>query len=131
MTFVDDTESTSSIDNYMLARDHVRRQNVRPPSRYEDANLVAYALAVADDIEKEEPKSFEEAKKSKDWKHWNNAADEEMDSLNRNHTWDLIERPKGQKTVGLTFVDFQGIDYNEIFSPVVKLNKTDAFNCGE
>ena len=115
----------------MLARDRVRRQNVRPPSRYEDANLVAYALAVADDIEKEEPKSFEEAKKSKDWKHWNNAADEEMDSLNRNHTWDLIERPKGQKTVGLTFVDFQGIDYNEIFSPVVKLNKTDAFNCGE
>ena len=53
LTFVEDTESASSVDNYMLARDRVRRQNVGPPSRYEYANLVDYALEVADDIERE------------------------------------------------------------------------------
>ena len=129
----------------MLAKDRVRRHNVRPPSRYKDANLVAYALAVADDIEKEEPKSFEEAKRSKDWKHWKSPADDEMDSLEGNYTWDLIERPKDQKTVGCKWIfqyktgipgvedrrykrrlvakgysQRESIDYNEVFSPVVK-----------
>ena len=67
---------------------------MRSQSRYQDANIVVYTLAVADEIEKEEPKSFDEAKRSKDWKHWKNAANDEMDSLERNHTWDLTERPK-------------------------------------
>ena len=145
LTFVEDSESTGSIDNYMPARDHVRRQNVRPPSRYEDTNLVAYALAVADEIEKDEPKSFKEAMRSKDRKFWSNAADDEIDSLKRNHTWDLIEKPKDQKTVGCKWIfnfkpgipgveeprykgrlvakgfsQKEGIDYNETFSPVVK-----------
>lgn len=129
----------------MLARDKVRRQNIRPPSRYEDANLVAYALSVADDIEKEELKSYQEGQRSRDKRLWNNASDDEMDSLRRNHTWDLIEKPKRQKTVGCKWLykyklgipgvedrrhktrlvakgysQKEGIYYNEIFSPVVK-----------
>ena len=145
LTFVEDTGTTSSIDGYMLARDRARRKTVRPPSRYEDANLVADALAVAEEIEKQEPKYFKEAMSSKDWKHWKNDANDEMDSLERNHTWDLIERPKDQKTAGCKWIfkyklgipgvedrrhkgrlvangfsQKEGIDYNEIFSPVVK-----------
>ena len=77
---------------------------MRPPSRYEDADLVSYALVVADDIEKEEPKSFEDSKKGKDWKHWNIASNEEIDSLKRNHTWVLIKRPNGQKTMGCKWI---------------------------
>ena len=76
---------------------------MRPPSRYEDANLVAYTLVVAYEIEKEKPKSFEKAKRSKDWKHWKNDVNEEIDSLERNHTWDLIER---SEDCGMQ-VDFQ------------------------
>ena len=59
-----ETETQPEVSGYLLARDRTRR-NVRPPSRYEDANLVAYALSVSEDIEPEEPKSFAEAKLSK------------------------------------------------------------------
>ena len=48
---------TESLVTYVLARDRERRQNVRPPSRYEDGNFVAYALNVIDDLEVQEPKS--------------------------------------------------------------------------
>lgn len=53
------------LSDYILARDHVRRQ-IKPPSKYEDTDLVAYALACAEEIEQEEPRSFAEAKQSKD-----------------------------------------------------------------
>ena len=51
---------TRTLDTYVLARDRARRQNVRPPSRYEDGNFVAYALNVINDLEVEEPKSYYE-----------------------------------------------------------------------
>jgi hypothetical protein len=70
---------------------------------------------------------------------------EEMDALERNKTWDLVELPKGRKVVGCKWVyklkkgvddkvkrykarlvakeysQNEGIDFHEIFSPVVKL----------
>ena len=38
--------------------------------------------------------------KTKERKFWDNAAKEEMVSLEKSRTWDLIERPKDQKTIG-------------------------------
>ncbi|CAA7023985.1 unnamed protein product [Microthlaspi erraticum] len=58
-----ETETLNKIDDYLLARDRERRQNVRPPSRYEDADFVGYALSAAEDIETENPKSMTEARK--------------------------------------------------------------------
>ena len=46
----DDRNQQGDLKDYILARDRVRRQ-IKPPSKYEDADLVAYALASAEDIE--------------------------------------------------------------------------------
>ena len=98
---VSDTET--SLDGYMLARDRVRRK-IKPPSRFEDEDFVAYALAAADEIEIEEPKTFMEAMSSRKQKQWKNGADEEMDSLKRNHTWILIEKPENAKVIGCKWI---------------------------
>ncbi|GJR55041.1 ribonuclease H-like domain-containing protein [Tanacetum coccineum] len=41
--------------------------------------------------------------------------EEEMDALLRNGTWEIVELPEGRKAIG------KGIDYEETFSPIVKM----------
>ena len=69
--------------DYMLSRDHVRR-SIRLPSRYAQADLIAFALSVADILELEEPKSYTEAKVSKEQPFWKKAMEEEIESLMKN-----------------------------------------------
>lgn len=135
----------TALDDHVLSRDRSRRKNVKAPSRFDDTNLVAYALSVAEELDVEEPQTYAEAMRTKDRKFWNNAAKEEIESLKKNRTWDLVERPKDQKLVGCRWIfkrkpgipgveepcykgrvvakgysQKEGVDYNEIFSPVVK-----------
>nr|GEU74783.1 ribonuclease H-like domain-containing protein [Tanacetum cinerariifolium] len=58
-----------------------------------------------------EPKSFWEASKSQ---HWVDAMNKEMDALYENHTLDITDLPSGRKAIN-------GIDFDETFSPVVKI----------
>ena len=43
-----------------------------------------------------EPESFEEAKGDTHSRKWLSAMQEEMDSLHENHTYELVELPKGK-----------------------------------
>ncbi|GKA99957.1 putative RNA-directed DNA polymerase, partial [Tanacetum coccineum] len=89
-----------------------------------------------------EPSSFEEA--SKDI-NWINAMNEELHALYENNTWELCDLPAGRKPIGSKWVyrikymssgeierfkarlvakgfgQKEGIDYEETFSPVVKM----------
>ncbi|KAL5561596.1 hypothetical protein UlMin_031343 [Ulmus minor] len=89
------------------------------------------------------PNSVQEALADKRWKA---AMDEEMKSLQKNETWELVDRPAGKKPVGCRWiytVKYQadgtiehfkarlvakgytqtyGIDYTDTFAPVAKIN---------
>lgn len=59
------TEVTEDLSNYQLARDRVCRE-IGKPARYTEDSALAFALSVAEEIESEEPRSYEEAMRSKD-----------------------------------------------------------------
>ncbi|KAE8725113.1 hypothetical protein F3Y22_tig00009009pilonHSYRG00067 [Hibiscus syriacus] len=116
------------------------RREIRRPARFVD--MVAYALPVVDD---DIPITYQEAIQSLESDKWKSAMDEEMQSLQKNDTWKLAQLPKGKRAIGCKWVfvkkygshnkkdvrykarliakgyaQKEGIDYNEVFSPVVK-----------
>ncbi|KAG8497200.1 hypothetical protein CXB51_008576 [Gossypium anomalum] len=116
------------------------RREIRKPARFDD--IVAYALPIADD---DVPSTYTEAISNPDGVKWKQAMNEEMQSLHKNRTWELVTLPKGKKAIGCKWVyakkegflgkneirykarlvakgyaQKEGIDYNEVFSPVVK-----------
>ena len=91
-----------------------------------------------------EPKNFQEVQSHRDKDCWTKSMQEEMNSLWKNDTYKLIELPKGRKALKNKWVfklknddekllkykarlvvkgfgQNQGIDFDEIFSPVVKM----------
>ena len=84
---------------YNIASGGARRQ-IRPPKKYGYANLVSYALSIAENIEVEEPSTYKEAITSSKSAQWVVAMSEEIESLHKNLTWELVKPPNGQKIVG-------------------------------
>ncbi|CAJ2646442.1 unnamed protein product [Trifolium pratense] len=134
----------TTVPDYQLARDRERRV-IRPPNRLGYADLICYALNAAEEVQDSEPKNFREASESIDSQDWLKAMNEEMLSLEKNQTWKLVPLPKNKRVVGSKwvfkrkegipgveaprykarlvakgFTQVERIDYNEIFSPVVK-----------
>jgi hypothetical protein len=111
-----------------------------PPKRYED-----YISSISLISNEGEPCCYQEVMDVIESAKWKIAMKEEMDALEKNKTWDLVELPKGRKVVGCKWVyklkkgvddkverykarlvekgysQMKGIDFHEIFSPVVKL----------
>ena len=82
-----------------MAKNRTRKQ-IKPPQRYAYANLAAYALSVVESIENEEPKTYHEVITSRETTQWIVAMNEEIESLQKNHTWQQVEKPKNKKIVG-------------------------------
>ena len=90
-----------------------------------------------------QPTSFKEAPKEP---HWVQAMKQEIDSIEKNKTWDLVDFPSHKKSIGVKWVyktklnekgkiekhkarlvakvfsQQPGIDYGEIFSTVARLD---------
>lgn len=89
-----------------------------------------------------EPRNFYEAKESKEWTL---ACEDEIKSINKNRTWDLVHLPLGAKPIGLKwvfklkrnsdgsinkykarlvakgYVQRYTIDFEEVFAPVARI----------
>ncbi|GJS54971.1 zinc finger, CCHC-type containing protein [Tanacetum coccineum] len=58
-------------------------------------DMAAYAFAIAEKEDTHEPITFHEAINSSEKDEWVHAMEEEMSSLMKNHTWELVDQPPG------------------------------------
>lgn len=138
-----ETSAGTNLDDYQLVKDRERRQ-VKPNLKYISSNLMKFVLVSGEALESVEPTSFEEAVNCENSESWKKAMREEIQSLNKNETWMLVEKPKNQKVihckwiyklkgagpkdpltykarlVAKGFTQREWIEYNEVFSPIIK-----------
>ena len=76
------------------------RRKPKPVKRLIEECNVSYAMSVAEEIEGNlEPSNYFEAITSADCNNWMTAMQDEMESLEKNGTWDLVKLPKNKKPV--------------------------------
>ncbi|KAH9726184.1 hypothetical protein KPL70_008163 [Citrus sinensis] len=135
-------ETIDDVDDDDFIATRRPRREIKKPGWLTKDMVVAYALPVIDD---DIPNTFGEALRSNESDQWKQAMEEEMKSLHQNQTWELVKLPKGKRAIGNKwvytkkqgssnqtthrykarlvakgFAQKEGIDYNEVFSPVVK-----------
>jgi transposase InsO family protein len=108
----------------------------RLPQRFDDYVLESCALIVSND-----PKTDKEAMQNNEANLWKKAKQEELQTIKRNKTWEVVDLPKNRKAIGSKwvfkskvsitgekqykarlvaqgFTQQSGIDYNDVFAPV-------------
>ncbi|KAH9793888.1 hypothetical protein KPL71_004697 [Citrus sinensis] len=135
-------ETIDDVDDDDFIATRRPRREIKKPGWLTKDMVIAYALPVIDD---DIPNTFDEALRSNESDQWKQAMEEEMKSLHQNQTWELVKLPKGKRAIGNKwvytkkqgssnqtthrykarlvakgFAQKKGIDYNEVFSPVVK-----------
>ena len=106
--------------------------------------FMEYASVAVSDVNS--PNSYKEALNSQKSREWINTTKEEMESLKKNETWELVDPPEDQdliknkwvfkikpdksgkpthykaRLVAKEYSQIQGVSYDEIFSPVARYN---------
>lgn len=104
----------------------------------DDASMAHLALCI-----KQDPTTFEDAVKSEKWRY---AIDQEIQAIEKNNTWELVELPPGGKIIGVKrvfktklnengkvdtykarlvtkgYCQQYGIDYAKVFAPIAHLD---------
>ncbi|GAU16044.1 hypothetical protein TSUD_339150 [Trifolium subterraneum] len=167
---IDETEGQADIENENSAHEEPPHHSETEPSEYEEdledtlpprsrrppgwvrdyvtnieeldeAEQAANLNNLAVFCDNEDPTCYEDAVKLVVWRH---AMDQEIESIERNKTWELVDLPKGAKRIGVKWVyktkynengevdkhkarlvakgysQQHGIDFNEVFAPVAR-----------
>jgi hypothetical protein len=110
-----------------------------------NGNIIPTFLTLAsEETEPFEPKTLQQAKNNASWLEWESAMLEEVNSLNQNKTWELVDPPKDRRILSgkwvfkfkrgphgevirhksrwvvRGFTQEEGINYDETFASVVK-----------
>lgn len=126
------------IQQQVLRRNPPRNRRTTISTDY----MVYLQEAECDEGFDEDPKTFKEAMNSEKNEEWLAAMKSKLQSMSKNHVWDLVELPKGSKPIGCKwvyktkrdskgqierykarlvakgFTQQEGVDYIETFSPV-------------
>lgn len=141
----DAAEANSSSTQSKSVSEHEVSNGI-PSTRYRSLREIyetcSFALSIAD------PVTYDEATRLQEWQ---SAMNEEISSIQRNQTWELTDLPPGKKTVGLKWVfkskyhsdgslhkhkarlvakgysQKQGVDFEDTFSPVARLETVRTF----
>lgn len=131
----------TGLENVTALRRSSRERSM--PKRLDDyllmADLIGEELLLSIDGE---PSSYEEAKDAKEWME---AMCAELESINKNSTWELVNKPSDIKPIGLKwifkikknsdgsinkhkarlvakgYVQKHGIDFDEVYAPVARI----------
>ena len=76
---------------------------IKPPTRYMNDGMVGYTLQVAEEVE-DEPSTYKAAISSSESAQWIAAMGEEMESLSKKSTWELVKLPVNRKVVTCKWV---------------------------
>ncbi|GJW14728.1 zinc finger, CCHC-type containing protein [Tanacetum coccineum] len=87
---------------------------------YDETEEIDELMMIRND---EEPVSYTEASKKREWVE---AMDAELSSIEKNKTWTLVDLPKNRKAIDLKwvykgYVQKRGVDYDEVFAPVARI----------
>ncbi|GJX53781.1 zinc finger, CCHC-type containing protein [Tanacetum coccineum] len=135
-----DEATISSIENSENGFDHVPVRGFKNLTEiYQNTQEVETETLL---FTEEEPRNYKEASTDKKWIE---AMEIELDSINKNNTWTLTTLPPNQKAIGLKwvfktkrdakgniikykarlvakgYVQEQGIDFDEVFAPVARI----------
>ncbi|KAJ3532326.1 hypothetical protein NM688_g7442 [Phlebia brevispora] len=131
--------------DYRIANNPNARIPAVKPQEDHGKVAVDYALAAGGVSTNGDPLSLEEAQARPDWPKWKEAMDAEIAQLTGRGTWEMADCPANRKTVGCKWVfhlkrdeagnvvkykarlvaqgfsQVEGINFNETYSPVVRL----------
>jgi len=89
------------LEEDLLIAQHKSKRSCGPPKcLIEECNLSYYALSCAEQVENcHEPATYTEAVCCSDRENWISALHEEMQSLGKNSTWEVMPLPEKKKTI--------------------------------
>ena len=124
-----------------------------PPERIHENHIALMMQSTGPVQSKSIPKNFKSAVTGKDMRHWIEAMNQEFDTLTKMNTWKLVKLPKDRKAirvkwvydiktnsdgeieryrarlVAMGFFQREGVDFFEVFAPVVKYVTVRIFFC--